>query len=221
MHQSIDKYKKIYLYIFLFIFVTSIFNLNIMFFLNNIFKVKIIELNKSIYKSEFDQIYDQNIFKINKAEIVKILNKFPIIESFKINIVYPNKLKINLVETEPLAKIYLNNEIYYIGSNGNLFKKNEDFRNIPTITGSYKKKKINELFKIIKKIKFDTKKIDNLILLPSGRFDIIYDDQTVIKLPIENLEEILKKSELIYNDKKFKKKIIDLRIKNKIIISNE
>ncbi len=219
MLRLTDKNSKIYLYIFFLFFLTSIFNLNIVSFLNNIFLVKEIKLNEKTYKNKFDQIYNQNIFKINKIELKEILKKIPIIESFKINIIYPNKLEINLFEAKPLVKVLFNNEIHFLGSNGNLFKQKQNNFDIPIIKGKFDLIKTNEFLDILKKTKFELNEISELKILPSGRWDMIFKDRTIIKLPLDQSEEIIKKIQIIYNNQNFKTKVIDARIKDKIIVS--
>ena len=56
---------------------------------------------------------------------------------------------------------------------------------------------------------------------PSGRWDIIFNNDRTIKLPRKNVFKLINKAELLLKDKNFDKKIIDLRINNKIILSDE
>ena len=60
-----------------------------------------------------------------------------------------------------------------------------------------------------------------LTFFPSGRWDIIFDNNRIIKLPRKNVLPLINKVELLLKDQNFDKKVIDLRIKNKIILSNE
>ena len=60
-----------------------------------------------------------------------------------------------------------------------------------------------------------------LNFLPSGRWDIIFNNDRIIKLPTKDVLKILTKAELLLKDQNFNKKIIDLRVNNKIILSDE
>ncbi len=118
-----------------------------------------------------------------------------------------------------MVKVLLNNETYNLGSNGNLFKQKQNNDIIPVIIGEFDRIKTNQFLDILKKSKFELNEISDLKILPSGRWDMILKDQTIIKLPLNPSEEILKKIKIIYNNQNFKTKVIDARIKNKIIVS--
>lgn len=221
MHQLIDKKIKIYFYIFLLLILSSTYNSNFIKFLNDLFKIRIIEIENSAYKNEFNNMLNQNIFFIKQESITKTLIKFPIFEKFKINKIYPNKVRIQIFETKPIAKIYLNNELFIIGKNENIFKSNINHDEIPLIEGKYDKEKINSFLKAILSENFNLNLINKLILYPSNRWDIIYKDRTLIKLKNNNFKKDLKRVKILLEDPDFKKKVIDLRIKNRIIVSNE
>ena len=68
---------------------------------------------------------------------------------------------------------------------------------------------------------FDLNKIKKYYYFKSDRWDIKYNDNTVIMLPSYNLEKSLKNYISFVKKKKIiPGQIIDLRIKNKIILSN-
>ena len=60
-----------------------------------------------------------------------------------------------------------------------------------------------------------------LNFFPSERGDIIFNNDRIIKLPRKNVFKLINKVELLLKDQNFDKKIIDLRINNKIILSDE
>ena len=79
-----------------------------------------------------------------------------------------------------------------------------------------------KLKKIIDKSKFQFDAIESFYYFPSNRWDVKTKDGFLIKLPEKNISKSLKFAESIIKDKKFKdKKIIDLRISNNIILSDE
>ena len=220
MHQLKDKIKIIFLYLFLLFSVSTIFNLEATNSLRNFFKIKEIDIEDNIYRQEFIKMIDQNIFYIKKENIVNVIKRFPILEKFKINKIYPNKISITLEETKPLAKIIIKNEIFIIGLNGNLFKGNINY-DIPIIEGNLELKKINFFLEKIQSSKFDLSLIDKIIFYPSNRWDIFFKNKTIIRLPSQNINESIKHAQVLFYKEDFKNKIIDLRIKNKVIVSNE
>ena len=79
-----------------------------------------------------------------------------------------------------------------------------------------------QLKKIIEKSEFKFEQIESFYYFPSNRWDIKTKDGFLIKLPEKDIEESLKFASLLKEHKKFKdKKIIDLRISNNILLSNE
>ena len=219
--QQTSKKKKIYIYFFLLIFLSTIFNFNIKIFFEKNFKIINLENNDNLLVYELNNLINQNILKLNKNEIYNYLENYPILNSFKINKVYPNKLKIELIKTKHLAKIYYKNEIFFIGENGKLFQDDIENLKIPMIQGDVNIEIANKFLNLLKKTSFDLSEIKFLNFFPSGRWDIIFYNNRIIKLPRKNVFKLINKAELLLKDQNFDKKIIDLRINNKIILSDE
>ena len=221
MLRSIDKKKNIYIYLFLFLFSSTIFNSNIINFFEKNFKIINLDTNDDLMVIELNDLVNQNILSLNKSEIINSLEQYPILNSFKINKVYPNTLKIELNKTKHLAKIIRNNKIFYIGENGKLFQDNIENLKVPTIQGDVKIERVNHFLNLLKKSSFALNEIKFLIYFPSNRWDVVFKNNITIKLPKNNVFKIIKKAELLLKDQNFDKKIIDLRINNKIILINE
>ena len=221
MPQLIDKKKKIYIYFFLLFFLSTIFNFNIKNFFEKNFKIINLESNDDFQVIELNNLINQNILNLNKNEIINYLENYPILNSFKINKVYPNTLKIELNKTKHLAKIIRNNKIFYIGENGKLFQDNIENLKVPTIQGDVKIERVNHFLNLLKKSSFALNEIKFLIYFPSSRWDVVFKNNITIKLPKNKVLKIIKKAELLLKDQNFDKKIIDLRINNKIILINE
>ena len=56
---------------------------------------------------------------------------------------------------------------------------------------------------------------------PSGRVDIKTKNNLIIKFPLENLKEAIIIVNKIINNKNYNNNIIDLRVPNQLILSNE
>jgi len=149
MHQR--KSKIIFLYFFLLIIVSSISNK----FVDNFKSIKIKNINVSGLESKDNQIILdkikylklENIFSINKNEILKILNSNSLIESYEIFKIYPSTINIIIKKTEFLAKINDNGKIFLIGSNGKLIPTVKPYKDLPFIFGT---PKIDEFLKLKK-----------------------------------------------------------------------
>ena len=89
------------------------------------------------------------------------------------------------------------------------------------IQGDVNIKTVNKFLHLLTKNSFDLSEIKFLNFLPSGRWDIIFNNDRIIKLPRKNVFKLINKAKLLLKDQNLDKKIIDLRINNKIILSDE
>ena len=167
----------------------------------------------------------KNIFFIKKKNLSKILDQNNLIESSSVMKVYPDLLSVNINKTDFLAITYQENNKFIIASNGKLIPFIDvDFlhQKLPFVFGKVSNDYFINLKKIIDKSKFEYKEIKTFYFYPSNRVDIKTKDGILIKLPLINLSEALRVANLIKKDDKFKNnKILDLRIANHIITSNE
>ena len=222
MHQR--KSKIIFLYFFLLIIVSSISNK----FVDNIKSIKIKNINVLGLESKDNQIILdkikylklENIFSINKNEILKILNSNSLIESYEIFKIYPSTINIIIKKTEFLAKINHNGKIFLIGSNGKLIPTVKPYKDLPFIFGTPKIDEFLKFKQIIDNSKFSYNQIENLYFYQSKRWDLKLKENILLKLPndfsnkiLDTLYEFLEE----YNVKNFT--IIDSRIKNQIILN--
>ena len=222
MHQR--KSKIIFIYFFLLIIVSSINNK----FVDNFKSIKIQNINVLGLESKDNQIILdkikylklENIFSINKNEILKILNSNSLIESYEIFKIYPSTINIIIKKTEFLAKINDNGKIFLIGSNGKLIPTVKPYKDLPFIFGNPKIDEFLKFKQIIDNSKFSYNQIENLYFYQSKRWDLKLKENILLKLPndfsnktLDTLYEFLEE----YNVKNFT--IIDSRIKNQIILN--
>ena len=231
MPQLKDKKKKLFFYIFLLMLLSTI-NVNF----NKIKKPSILAikkinvsglsyLNNLKVEKTLSTLLLKNIFFIKKKNLSKILDQNNLIESSSIKKVYPDLLSVNINKTDFLAITYQENNKFIIASNGKLIPFIDvDFlhQKLPFVFGKVSNDYFINLKKIIDKSKFEYKEIKTFYFYPSNRVDIKTKDGILIKLPLINLFEALRVANLIKKDDKFKNnKILDLRIANHIITSNE
>ena len=222
MHQR--KSKIIFIYFFLLIIVSSISNK----FVDNFKSIKIKNINVLGLESKDNQIILdkikylklENIFSINKNEILTILNSNSLIESYEIFKIYPSTINIIIKKTEFLAKINDNGKIFLIGSNGKLIPTVKPYKDLPFIFGNPKIDEFLKFKQIIDNSKFSYNQIEKLYFYPSKRWDVKLKENVLLKLPndfsnkiLDTLYEFLEE----YNVKNFT--IIDSRIKNQIILN--
>ncbi|MDA9658797.1 FtsQ-type POTRA domain-containing protein [Candidatus Pelagibacter sp.] len=220
MHQRIGKKNKIIIYL-LFLLILSTTNAKLV---NNqsklsslITKINIVGLpereNLEILNSLNNFLY-QNIFIINKDEIRKILEKNNIIQEFNIKKIYPSTLNIEIKLTKFIARVS-NNGQYLVGANGKLIEDKSNNELLPYIFGEFNSKEFLFLKKNIEKSIFSFSNLKTLYFFPSRRWDILTNNDILIKLPQEHMVASLNLSQKIIDNDNFKNnKFIDLRVKN-------
>ncbi len=231
MLQLIDRKIKIFFYLFLFILLSTPINKKNIFkdsFENNINIIEITGLSEKNNNEVYDSVkflLKQNILLLNRDDFFNILKQNHLIENFYIKKIYPNLIKIKIKQADLLAITNLSSKKFYIGSNGKLIplsKIEVPNYNLPFVYGKNSYINFLELKKIVDKSNIEFKEIDSFYYFPSNRWDIKTKDGFLIKLPEENILESLKFANRIKTNNEFnEKKIIDLRINKKIILSNE
>ena len=229
MLQQIDKKKKLFIYLFLLLLLTTFNNLSLSnseYLKLNINQIKVSGLsseNNLKISEQFNKlVYQKNIFFINKDFFVSILKKNNLIHSFKVRKIYPNSIEVNIKKTELLAITNHNKKKFFIGSNGKLIDYDSSNTNLPYVFGKVKTVDFINFVKIIEQSKFNFKEISEMYFYPSGRWDIKNKHGTLFKLPKKNLIKSLNIAYRIIDNEKLKNsKIIDLRISNHIVSTDE
>ena len=225
--QLIDRKLKIIFYLILFILLSTQItkNKNININLNNIEVIGLSEKNNLEVYQSLKFLLNKSIFFINKNDFQNILIKNNLVESFYIKKIYPNLIKIKLNQTKLLAITNINSKKFFIGSNGKLIPVSQvelTYDKLPFVYSKSNYIDFIELKKIIEESEFQFEQIESFYYFPSNRWDIKTKDGFLIKLPEKNILESLKFASQIKINEEFKdKKIIDLRISNNIILSNE
>ena len=228
MHQKIDKKNKIYIYLFIFLLLSTFNNIqiiNLSFLKFNIDQIEVSglpEKNNLEISQEIKKKLIENIFLIKKEFLLKILEKNNLINSFQIKKIYPNTIEVKIKKAEFLGITNIDGNLFFIGSNGKLIHYNESDENLPYVFGKINVNDFIKFVKFVKKSKFDFNKIKEIYFFPSGRWDIKTLDDKLFKLPMENVEFKLNLIYELYKNEQFKnEKVIDLRFKKKIISTNE
>jgi len=226
MLQQTDNKNKLSLYFLILIMLTTVSNKNFIDKKNSILKIKNIHVSglstedNLLVLNDLNSLLSQNIFFIDKNEIIKTLNRNNLIHFFNVKKNYPNTVEIDLIKTDLIAITSKNNLNFFIGSNGKLIEYDYSKKKLPFVFGNVDFKKFINFKKKIDKSKFSFKDIESIYFFQSNRWDIKTKDGLIIKLPEKNLSNALSIAYKIrLNDILKKNKIIDLRIANHIIIS--
>ena len=223
MHQSIDKKNKIILYLLLLLVLSTTsakFTKN-----QNNYTYKINQINieglsntdNAKISNELNNLLYANIFLVGKEEIQRVIGKYNVIEEYSIKKIYPSIISINIKPTTFVARLSSNNQL--VGANGKLIKDKENREILPYIFGEFNSKDFLLFKKNISQSKFIFTKFKMLYFFPSNRWDILTNDDVLIKLPQNNLSKSLNLAYKIMSSNDFKNKnLIDLRINNHLIV---
>ena len=196
------------------------------FFKNSNLNIKKIEIeNNSIVetgdiKDRLDFLYQENLFFLNIQDIENNLKNESFIDSFSIKKIYPNKIKLIIIEKTPVAILQYKKKKFFISDKGNLinFKNIKFYSDLPTVFSNGKN--FYNLYSNLKNIRFPIKKIKSFYYFQSGRWDLIMHDDKIVKLPIKNylfsLQNFMKsQSNSDFNNYK----VFDYRIKDQLILN--
>tara|TARA_B100001057_G_C22524460_1_gene823224 strand:- start:122 stop:793 length:672 start_codon:yes stop_codon:yes gene_type:complete len=222
MQKRISKKITLYLFILLLLatpnnkeFLKSNFNEEFSFEI-----LSLSEFNDKKIISELLNYKNQNLFLLNKEEIIEVIQKYKVIEDYNIYKNYPSNLIVKLKKTKFLAITQKEGSSYYIGSNGKLIKIKSDIEDLPIIFGTVDTAEFLRLKNLIDNSIFDFSDIKSLYYFKSKRWDIETKDGFLLKLPQENLSKSFELFINIINNKNFQNSnIIDLRQSNQIILN--
>ena len=223
MLQSTGKKNKILIYL-LFLFILSTTSAK---FINDqntlsssVSKINITGLSerKNLeILNNLNNILYKSIFVISKDEIKKILEKHNIIQEFSIKKIYPSTLKIEIKPTKFIARVS-NNGQYLVGANGKLIEDRNNSELLPYIFGEFNSQHFLSFKQNIEKSIFSFSNLKTLYFFPSGRWDILTDNDILIMLPQEHLVTSLNLSKKLIDNDNFKdNKFIDLRVTNHLV----
>ena len=203
----------------------STYNIQNKFKINSFFLIKkiIVEnnilLKDRIIKNKLSYLYGKNLFFLNTGKIKRELSEIEFIKSFEIKKIYPNILKIKVLEKKPVAILQNEKKKKYFTQNGNLIKftKFEEFKDLPIVFGD--KESFQIFYLNLLNINFPINEIKYFYLFESKRWDLITINDQTIKLPIKDYKESLQNFMNINQDKNFNKyKSFDYRINNQLIL---
>ena len=224
MHQLTNKKNKIVIYLIFLLILSTVNNKT----LNNK-KFNSIKINEIIVTglshnnnfqlvNKLNNLFYQNIFFVNRAEINKIISANNSIEEYTIRKIYPSKLVINIKQTKFIAKLF-NEDEFLVGSNGKLILNETRSVKLPYIEGEFNSKEFLKLKKTIDFSIFDFEDFKSILFYSSKRWDLLTNEDILIKLPKYELLKSLNLANKIIKDNRFKNnKIIDLRTLNHLVI---
>ncbi len=204
-------------------------NQKLLLFFNNNFLLKKIEINtnssliKKQIKLNTQYMINNNIFFLDEKKILNKLDNLNFLENIKIQKNYPASLNITANKTKLLAVTYLDQKKYFIGNNKKFIsaeKVNNNYE-VPIIFGKFLISDFLKLRKILSKNNIDQDKIIKYYFHKNQRWDLYFKNNIIIKLPNQSIIKALKFYKSFIDDNQIKPDtIIDLRVNNRLILSN-
>lgn len=104
--------------IILFLFVSPVFNIK---------EIEIIgaeEISESVYKAMTGLDIDENIFSVNKSNIISTIKKEPYVEKVEVKTIYPSKVRVTITERKISYLAEKDGRYFYLDKNGYLLQTN-------------------------------------------------------------------------------------------------
>ena len=224
------KFYRIFLLLIIFIFLSTYspnkFDLTLgnnsdFFKINKIVILNNLLVKKSNVKEKLGQIYNKNIFLIERKDIEESLKEIDFLKKVEVKKKYPDKITVKIFETKPVGILFKDKTQYLLDSSSNLIEidKKKDLAKLPNIIGDNAEKNIINFLEQLETNKFPTNNIKNFYYFKIGRWDLQLSDNRTIKFPYNVDSKVIKKTIELLSRKDFQNyKIIDLRIDGKIIV---
>ena len=176
-------------------------------------------LDEQMIKKKLSFLYQTNIFLLNTDKIASELKEIDFINSFEIKKLYPDKIKIKVFEKKPIAVIQNKQVKKYFTNSGEIinFIDLKEYNDLPIVFGD--KENFLIFYQKLKQVNFPINEVKKFYLFESKRWDLITNNDQVIKLPIKNYESSLNNFISLKKKPNFKKfKTFDYRIKDQLIL---
>ena len=193
----------------------------------NLFKINKIEiknlkvLNKKKIQNLFDKEFSEsNLLVLDKKKIDKIASNNALIDYIEFRKIYPSKLQVIIYEKETIAIINYKQNKFYLTKDGEEIEyfKNAILGRLPNIFG--KQKNFLEIYTTMIQLNFPISKIKSFYYFEIGRWDIILENDKIIKLPVENFISSLDNFMKLYQKINYEKySVFDYRIKDQLILN--
>ena len=178
-------------------------------------------LENSELKKKIKNLNLKNILLFNRFELSQIIDSNPLVQNYEIVKIYPSSIDIKIIKTKLLAKLNKDGKTLFLGSNGKLSEYNFSKKSLPFIFGNPDSNDFLNLKNKIDESKFSYGEIKNFYFFPSGRWDLELKNNTLIKLSENKINDSLDYAfDFMKNNNIDDFRVIDLRVKNQIILND-
>ena len=178
-----------------------------------------IEENK--IKNKLNILKGTNIIFVKKNKINNIVKEFSFIDKLSIKKIYPDKIRITIIELEPIGIFLTENKKLLLLENGIsvILNNQKNFANLTHVNGVDGDKNFYIFYKDLMKTEFDINLIEEVRYFKTKRWDIILKNDKLIRLPIMDYNKSLKEFVGFYRKDEFKNfTVFDFRINGQLIL---
>ena len=221
------KKNYLFLWILLFIFLTT-YSLNpsqnTQFTFLPLKKIQIEGANNSDNKKiaeTLDQFKGKSIIFVNRYKMNRSINNLQFIKELKIKKIYPDTVRLEIIEYKPIGILNKKNTKILLTSGGEIIRNynSSKFKNLPLVYGDKAEKYFSNFYNSLENINFQINLISQFNHFDINRWDIVLKNGKIVKLPVKNYENSLNKFLSLYEDNSFKKyKVFDFRIQGQLIL---
>ena len=169
---------------------------------------------------KLNSLIGQNLLLTKRRDIEDIINENKLISEYTVVKQYPNKIIVKLKEVVLVAKFIKDKKRYFLADNNNLIPYADHLtdQNLPNVYGKDAEYYFNDFQKLLKLNNFNLNIISSYYFFQINRWDVVTNNQKIIKFPSKGLTEAIRVVNKLLNNENFNNySVIDLRINNKII----
>ena len=221
------KEKSFFLWLFLFIFLTTYSFNSVQKTTNSFLPIKKIEIeginnsDKEEIAKRLNQFKGKSIIFISRSQLKESAHNLQFVKELRAKKIYPDKIKLIIIENKPIG-IFINKNKKFIITNGKELIENyqgNKFRDLPLVYGKEAGKNFSTFYQSLADMNFQMELIKQFNYFDINRWDVILKDGKVVKLPTENYENSFKKFLSIYKKSNFSNfKVFDFRIKGQLVL---
>tara|TARA_B100000029_G_scaffold107876_1_gene99162 strand:+ start:289 stop:963 length:675 start_codon:yes stop_codon:yes gene_type:complete len=221
------KEKSFFLWLFLFIFLTTYSFNSVQKTTNSFLPIKKIEIeginnsDKEEIAKRLNQFKGKSIIFISRSQLKESAHNLQFVKEIRAKKIYPDKIKLIIIENKPIG-IFINKNKKFIITNGKELIENyqgNKFKDLPLVYGKEAGKNFSTFYQSLADMNFQMELIKQFNYFDINRWDVILKDGKVVKLPTENYENSFKKFLSIYKKSNFSNfKVFDFRIKGQLVL---
>ena len=219
--------KSFFLWLLLFIFLTTYSLDSIEIKQSSFFPVKTIDIegvtnsDKNEIQKMLNKFYGKSIIFISRSQFNHISKSLKFINQLQIKKIYPDKIKVKVIEYKPLGVFFDKNKKILLLEDGFVIDNFEfdQFINLPIVKGSGAIKRFHLFYKSLENANFHLDLVKQFNYFDINRWDIVLKDDKLLKLPSKNYQNSLDKFLSIYKKEDFRGfKVFDFRIIGELIL---